>query len=85
MSKVFIQEGCYVDELHGQYAPTEVCRVAHDFGWCGQMPTDIEDSWDQSEDAIDWLNDNVAEDGYLFGWHEGNLMYWSHESWQQVA
>lgn len=85
MSKVMIHEGCYVDELHGVYAPLRACRVARDFGWVGRQPTDIEDSWEQSEEALDWLNDNVADNEHSFGWHEGGLYYWSINDWQSIA
>lgn len=37
---------------------------------------------DAAEDAEQWLNDNVAPDGYSFGWHEGDFMLWDAASWE---
>lgn len=85
MSKVMIHEGCYVDELHGVYAPWRACKVARDFGWIGRQPTDIEDSWYQAEEATEWLNENVAEDGYSFGWYDGGFFYQSEDWWGDTA
>jgi hypothetical protein len=34
--------------------------------------------WTEIQDEVtDWLTDNVAPDGYLFEWHDGDLMMWS--------
>lgn len=84
MSKVFIATGCYVDSTWGVYGAQQACVVARDLGWSGVMPTSIEHSWDVSEEAIDWLNDNVAEDGYGFGWHDCELFYWSQQEWEDA-
>lgn len=85
MSKVMIIEGCYVDELHGVYAPMEACKVARGFGWSGRQPTDIEDSWYQEEEATEWLNDNVADDDHSFGWYNGGFYYFSNKWWEDLG
>jgi hypothetical protein len=34
--------------------------------------------WDEIQDEVTgWLTDHVAPDGYLFEWHDGDLMMWS--------
>jgi hypothetical protein len=34
--------------------------------------------WSEIQDEVtDWLTDNVAPDGYLFEWCDGDLMMWS--------
>ena len=70
MNKVIIATGCYVDGTHGVYSAMEACRVARALGWDGRQPTDIEDSWYQEEVATEWLNEQVADTGYSFGWHD---------------
>jgi hypothetical protein len=37
---------------------------------------------DASERAEVWLNENAAPAGYWFGWHDGDFMLWSNESWE---
>ncbi len=40
----------------------------------------IDDGWmvgEMAEEALTWLNENVAPPGHLFTWHEGDLMMWS--------
>lgn len=38
---------------------------------------------DASNDVEQWLNDNVAPEGYSFGWFEGEFFLWSDEQWQE--
>jgi hypothetical protein len=35
-----------------------------------------------ADDAEDFLNESVAPDGYLFGWHDGEFFLWSNEDWE---
>jgi hypothetical protein len=35
------------------------------------------------DEVEEWLNDNVAPDGYSFGWHEGEFFLWSDEQWEE--
>jgi hypothetical protein len=37
---------------------------------------------DASDSVEQWLNDNVAPDGYSFGWHDGEFYLWSDEQWE---
>lgn len=37
-----------------------------------------------ADEAIEWLNEHVTPEGHLFGWHEGDLMLWSDETWGDI-
>lgn len=37
---------------------------------------------DASEEAENWLNENVAPEGYSFGWSEGEFNLWSNKEWE---
>lgn len=39
---------------------------------------------EMADKAETWLNDNVAPEGYSFGWHEGEFYLWSIESWEET-
>jgi len=36
---------------------------------------------DASDEVEDWLNANVAPEGYSFGWHDGEFYLWSEATW----
>ena len=36
-----------------------------------------------SDEVEQWLNDNVAPDGYSFGWWEGEFFLWSESQWEE--
>lgn len=37
-----------------------------------------------STDAVEgWLNDNIAPEGFSFGWHDGEFFLWSTETWAE--
>lgn len=38
---------------------------------------------DASDEVTDWLNVNVAPDGYSFGWHDGEFFLGSAEWWEE--
>lgn len=51
-------------------------------------PSDHEadpEAWEHIHDAADsaeeWLNDNIAPEGYSFGWYDGEFFLWSQASW----
>ena len=37
---------------------------------------------EEAERAEEWLNENVAEEGYSFGWHDGEFFYQPAAWWQ---
>lgn len=40
---------------------------------------------DLSDEAERWLNDNVAPEGFTFGWHDGEFYLWSDDDWNADA
>ena len=77
--------GLVVDGRHGDWqADRQVVAMARDLGWdCFTretwwlMPTEPE--------ATGWLNENHAEDGCHYGWHEGDFFYLSDDEWEVMA
>jgi hypothetical protein len=37
------------------------------------------------DDVEAWMNDNVAPEGFSFGWHDGEFFLWSNETWADDA
>jgi len=37
---------------------------------------------DAADEVEAWLNEHVAEDGYSFGWHDGEFFYWANSEWE---
>jgi hypothetical protein len=84
--------GCYFDEaLHGRFIGNEIQNYAEETGWEGPyVDADNEDDElgehsDAVDEAIEHLNDNVAEPGHMFGWHPhgGGFMYMPEEWWDE--
>lgn len=85
-----LEHGCYIDNTRGVYSTIALCELANSFGWDGRVPTE-QDVWDQydevhdyADEAMDWLNCNVADEDSRFCWYEGSVMYWSNEDWEEV-
>jgi hypothetical protein len=36
-----------------------------------------------ADEVVDWLNDNVAPQGFTFGWYEGEFFLQSQEWWSE--
>lgn len=90
MSTSTLDHGCYVADHHGIYVPNAFCSIASAYGWNGHIPT-LDDCRDASEDAhhdvdeaIEWMNDNVAEEGSSFGWWEGGIYYFPLTEWEEA-
>lgn len=75
--------GCWVDGHWGWKAPLRVIQIAYDFGYSGLMfdVENLDDMWDAAEEAEDWLNENIAPEGYSFGWFDGEFFLWSWDEW----
>ena len=76
--------GVLADDHLGIYAYREICIVAKSYGWDGDMPNtdDIEDMVWASDEAMDWLNENVCADGIRVDWYEGAIMVMPDEWWE---
>lgn len=49
-----------------------------------QLSLDDEEKLSDAADRTEqWFNDNVAPDGYYFGWYEGEFFLQNEEWWQQ--
>jgi hypothetical protein len=40
------------------------------------------DQGELADRAEEWLNDNVAPEGWAFGWHDGEFYFWSASTWE---
>jgi hypothetical protein len=74
------------------YADAEVISLAdrhmndHAYGGSGAEPLSTDEYWtlvEAASEVEDWLNDNVAPEGYSFGWHEGEFFLWSEKQWEE--
>ena len=71
----------------------ETIVISHLARWhmAAMMPSSSlelnEEQWEWLMDAADmveqWLNENVAPEGFSFGWHDGEFFLWSTESWEE--
>lgn len=79
--------GVLADNHLGIYAYRQICVVAKSYGWDGDMPNmdDVDDMVWASDDAIDWLNDHVCEEGIRVGWWEGDIMLQTTEWWEEES
>lgn len=47
------------------------------------LPDDEHEALICASDEVEcWLNENIAPDGYSFGWYEGEFFLWSTEQWE---
>lgn len=79
--------GCWVDGHWGWKGSSRVIQIANEFGWKGYLANlddDDESIYDASDEAEQWMNQNVAPDGYSFGWHDGEWFLWSYEDWEEA-
>lgn len=85
-----VEFGCYVDGLHGIYVPSIICDFASSLGWNGHVPSeddcrdDAENASADAEEALEWLNANIATEDASFGWHEGGIFYFSLNEWEEA-
>lgn len=89
--------GCWVDGHHGWRGIGVAVEAAIARGW--PITSEDRDSLDRymsgdvlggpineiADDAEAWLTDNVAPDGYSFGWHDGEFFLLSDAQWCDAA
>jgi hypothetical protein len=84
---------CLVDiaVTHGWTDPTDDVAKRH-LAEAGHVetldpitPDEFEALMDASNDAEAWLNDNVAPEGFAFGWHDGEFFLWDTDTWEAEA
>jgi hypothetical protein len=96
MSKYTGDVGCLLDSHTGRYNIPRVIGIALDYG----MPMEDQDAeyWANKEDDPDseymiewsqaseeWLNENVADEGFMFGWMDGDFFYQSENWWEDAV
>ena len=83
------EPGCYIDSHQGHYAIPGVVRFAERAGrpvdsemasllarydeHSHEAEFDMEAIIEESDRAIEWLNDNHAVDGHGWGWNDGDF------------
>ena len=70
--------GIVVDDSNGIYMGQSIQELAGFHGWEWEaVAPDHEDYDDATDEAIEWLNGNVAREGHRFDYHPhgGGLMY----------
>lgn len=83
------EPGCYFDSHRGHYIVPEIIRFAGDAGYMIDSETQtmldrydehwheedypMEELIEESDAAIEWLNDNRCPDGYVWEWFDGDF------------
>lgn len=49
---------------------------------CSSYSDTPEIVYDASDEAEEWMNNNVAPQGYSFGWFDGEWFLWSYDTWE---
>ena len=89
--------GCVFDGHHGQYIYGMIVELARGEGYVPSVEYDrevaatvayaegvsaLEVVIEEAEKAEKWLNGHVAEEGFLFGWEDGEFFYQPAAWWQ---
>lgn len=91
------QAGCWIDGHWGHYGLARLIEIANNHGYekdasmaadylyNGFEPEDDRFEWihEASEEAESWMNENIAPEGYCFGWYDGEFFLWSIEMWNE--
>lgn len=88
--------GCLLDEHHGHAANSSaIIQLAAREGWQpgwedalayakeGVQGGETQD-W-LADQAMEWLNENIAPEGFSFGWYSGNFFLMDEEWWTEDA
>lgn len=85
--------GCWIDGHAGHYSSAHLILIAKDWGWEDQEAIDMavdyfkgeypEGLFDAADDAELYLNENVAPEGYSFGWFQTEFFLWKNETWDE--
>lgn len=84
-----METGCIFDNHLGIYMGEAIIELAENYGFVVQVPEDktVEGEFynECTDDAIDYLNENVAEEGFMFGYGIGapDFMYMPIEWWEE--
>ena len=83
-----METGCVFDNHRGIYMGEAIIELAESYGFILQVPEDKtnegEFHWEAVDDAENYLNENVAEEGYCFGFGPcGDFMYMPISWWSE--
>lgn len=93
MSKLNTDDtGCWIDGHWGVYASERLVSIAEGFGYLSTLlhgfeiecPEDYEAWIDEAIEAELFMNQNVAPEGYSFGWFDGEWFLWSEKDWEEA-
>lgn len=89
--------GCLVGGSWGQYSIAQMLHIAQSFGYenmdalnlatrhLNKSPSFTESDYEllctYADQAEDWLNTNVADPSYSFGWLDGEFFYLTNADW----
>jgi hypothetical protein len=91
--------GCWIDGHWGWRADGQLLAIAQSYGFpLGKLEANLVDAWLQGDTNVDadeihwladearnWMNENIAPDGYYFDWFDCEFFLWSDNDWQEVA
>lgn len=81
------EAGCWISGSLGIYAIQELITIAAIHGYItsesykNNKDKDSEVEMWEADEAEDWLNDNVAPEGYQFGWADGEFFLMPYMWW----
>lgn len=83
-----METGCIFDNHRGVYMGEAIIELAESYGFVVQVPEDRTFDGDYHLEAVidaeNYLNENVAEEGFMFGYGEsGDFMYMPISWWEE--
>lgn len=81
-----METGCVFDNHRGIYMGEAIIELAESYGMPHEEERTPEHEWyhEATDDVISWLNNNVAEEGKMFGYGEcGDFMYMPISWWDE--
>lgn len=90
--------GCWIDDRIGHYISAEVILTAAAYGWKDEAAINAAERYNgndpddedlpqyvycAAEDAVEWMNENVAPEGYMFGFHDGGFYMMTPDWWSE--
>lgn len=82
------EAGCWIDGHWGHYGSQRLLTIASCYGFQYSAidfedPDCMEAVWWEADIAEAWLNENIAPEGFSFGWYDGEFFLWPEETWQE--
>jgi hypothetical protein len=76
-----LEVGCYFDSARGIYIGEAVQNMAIGYGWSEKNFLSVNSTFydEVTDEAIGWLNGNVAPEGTYFDFHDGEFFLMEEE------